>query len=302
MEKGPFSLYDFMGYFFPGALALYLVILSQGNIADYFSKNFFVYTNKQFLYLPIYLILFYIIISYCLGHFLSFFSTLTIEKYTRIVYDDPSKILLNNKPSKPRFFLKLRKLVRVLLGGRFKYNLLTRIFYRFILLIIIWPLVFFDFFLVKYLRYKHSYLSIIDDPYKDLIKARINQVFKNIGYEDDVFKNSNNNFHKLLIHYNYEFTKYHGHKLMNYVSLYGFLRVITLISCLFFNYVFISLFSNYYYDFTIEGCYNLSMMGICLFSLATITFVFYLGYLKFYRRYSMENLMLVLIIDSNKSV
>lgn len=32
MEKGPFSLYDFMGYFIPGALALYLFVLFQSDI------------------------------------------------------------------------------------------------------------------------------------------------------------------------------------------------------------------------------------------------------------------------------
>lgn len=280
MEKGPFSLYDFMGYFFPGALALYLIILSQDNISFYFDKDFFKESQRPFIELPLYMILFYIIIAYCLGHFLSFFSTLTIEKYTRIVYDDPSKLLLSDE---------------IFVPNHNKSLFVNK--WRIVLFFLIWPLILFDLLMVKYLKYNHTYLNFIEQPYKELIKRRINDVFKEVGYNNDIFQNPKNNFHKLLIHYNYEFTKYHGHKLMNYVSLYGFLRVITLISCLFFNYVFLSALTNYYIDISWEGLVKFLTILFCLISIITLTYVFYLGYLKFYRRYTMENLMLILIIN-----
>lgn len=284
MEKGPFSLYDFMGYFFPGALTIYLVVLGQHDMMSYFSKDFFQNTKKSFIDIPIYLMLFYVIISYCLGHFLSFFSTLTIEKYTRLVYEDPSKILLSDKDFQPKNYMQSLTLNK----------------WRLVMFILIWPLIVYDWLLVRYLKYNHSYLKRIEAPYKDLVKTRINKVFRDIGHSSDVFKEEANNYHRLLIHYNYEFTKYHGHKLMNYVSLYGFLRVITLVSCLFFNYIFISYLCTHSLQMDWIGFKNLVYFLLCLFSVASMTFIFYLGYLKFYRRYTLENLMLVLIVNSSE--
>lgn len=283
MEKGPFSLYDFMGYFFPGALALYLIILSQNDIGSYFAKDFFQSVDRKFIDLPVFMILFYIIVSYCLGHLLSFLSTLTIEKYTRIIYDDPSKLLLAKEPFKSKLSFKVTRL-------------------RVVLFIFIWPLILCNFIMVRMLKFNHTYLKNIDEPYNSLIRKRINTVFNGIGYEHDIFENSQNNFHQLLIHYNYEFTKYHGHKLMNYVSLYGFLRVITLISSLFLNYVLINYFLTHSLQLDLEGALNLILFLGCLLSFGLITFVFYLGYLKFYRRYTLENLMLVLIVDKEKGL
>src|SRR5690606_33073374 len=169
------------------------------------------------------MVLFYVVISYCLGHFLSFFSTLTIEKYTRIVYEDPSKILLSDSDFKPKHKLK--------------WSIVNR--WRVVLFLLIWPLIIYDWLFVRLLGYNHDYLRKIDQPYKNLIIQRINEVFRELGHSTDVCGDIGSNYHRFLIHYNYEFTKHHGHKLMNYVSLYGFLRVITLISCLFFNYIFI---------------------------------------------------------------
>src|SRR5690606_31385417 len=131
----------------------------------------------------LYMILFYIIISYCLGHFLSFFSTLTIEKYTEIVYDYPSRLLLNNK---------------IFVPNHNKSLFINK--WRVILFLLIWPLILIDWIMVKYLKYNHSYLKIIEQPYKKLIKKKVNEVFKNAGYKDNIFKNPKNNFHKLLIH------------------------------------------------------------------------------------------------------
>src|SRR5690606_21832034 len=222
MDKNPFSLFDFLGYFIPGALSLYLIILSP-DFGKYFEKDFFT-TSSSLVDMPIYMILFYIIIAYCLGHFLSFFSTLTIEKYTRIVYNDPSKLLLTDNKVAPNNKISL-----------YKINI-----WRAVLFILIWPLILYDKIMVSCLNYNHSYLKAIEDPYKSLIRKHISSVFKEIGYDGDVF-HGDNNYHKFLIHYNYEFTKKHRRKLMNYVSLYDFLRVVTLISGFLFNYGFISI-------------------------------------------------------------
>lgn len=284
MEKGPFSLFDFMGYFFPGALAMYLIVMGQGDIISYFSIDFFLNTAKPFLELPFHMILFYIIVSYCLGHFLSFFSTLTVEKYTRLVYGDPSKNLLSESTNK----------------GKHPFRDIPFSKWRGILIALAWPLIVFDFIAVKILKYEHSYLKQISKPYLGLVRTRISDVFREMGLKEDVFSDVENNYHQFLIHYNYEFTKYHGHKLMNYISLYGFLRVITLISCLFGSYLVCFFITRFGIDLSFEGLVNFTknLAVICISMFAT--FVFYLGYLKFYRRYTQENLMLVLIVSEDK--
>jgi len=285
MEKGPFSLYDFLGYFIPGALALYLIFIGlDGDLTD-FSDNFFLEKEKKFIEIPIYIIVFYIIIAYCLGHFLSFFSTLTVEKYTRLFYGDPSKNLLSDierKRYEIKFqnftFPKFREIIRSNLG-----------------LLFILPLIIFD-SLMYFFKYKHGYMKKIPSPYRSLVMKKINDAFIQIGYNQDVFANVDNNYHQLLIHYNYEYTQTHGSKLMNYVSLYGFLRVITLISSIYLTYLAFYFYKNY----SVELSWTAGKLSLLIFSklifYGIITFIFYLGYLKFYRRYTLENLMLILIV------
>ena len=285
MEKGPFSLYDFMGYFIPGALALYLIFIGvDGDFTD-FSSKFFLKNEEKFIEIPLYMIVFYVIIAYCFGHFLSFLSTLTVERYTRLFYGYPSNNLLAivEQERKKIIFqnLTFNKIIENLMGN--------------LSLIIILPLIIFD-SIMYFLQYKHKYMEQIPLPYRELVKNKINKAFQKIGYSVDVFSNTDNNYHQLLIHYNYEYTQAHSSKLMNYVSLYGFLRVITLISSVYLTYLIYYFFTNY----SIEWGWKYIKDTIVIFSrlifYGFITFIFYLSYLKFYRRYTLENLMLILIV------
>ena len=72
MEKNPFSLYDFLGYFIPGAFSLYLIILAQN------SNGFFYYfdiNNIQNLSnnITIIYIVFFIIVSYIIRSYIEFY-------------------------------------------------------------------------------------------------------------------------------------------------------------------------------------------------------------------------------------
>lgn len=286
MEKGPFSLYDFMGYFIPGALALYLIFIGVDvNFTD-FSEKFFLKGQNKFIEIPLYIIVFYIILAYCFGHFLSFFSTLTVEKYTRIFYGDPSKNLLSDHQRVRNKIVLQNVPVKIILK-----TILENISLIFIL-----PLVIFD-SLMYVARYKHKYMGQIPKPYRELVVEKIKNVFNGIGYNGDVFTTDENNYHQFLIHYNYEYTKVHGSKLMNYVSLYGFLRVITLISSIYLCHLTIYFLTNYSLDLSGKGLKEAFFIFYRIFSYGLLTFIFYLGYLKFYKRYTLENLMLILIVE-----
>ena len=92
MKQNPFSLYDFLGYFIPGALVLYLIMIIEHlkkvnsfDITDIFECVSNPSVNQALLF---------IILSYVAGHFLSYISSITIEQYANWKYDYPSKYLL----------------------------------------------------------------------------------------------------------------------------------------------------------------------------------------------------------------
>jgi len=99
LKQNPFSLYDFLGYFVPGALTLFAAFgASQAwlprNISQSVSDVF--QPGKLEFYLP------FVLVSYLIGHALSFISSVTIERYSvwRVGY--PSRYLLGN--AFPAFF------------------------------------------------------------------------------------------------------------------------------------------------------------------------------------------------------
>lgn len=89
LKQNPFSFYDFLGYFTPGAIFIYgfMAITSHSGILTLdFTESF----SVQF-YVP------FVLGSYALGHLLSFISSVLIEKYTIWLIGYPSKYLLGIK-------------------------------------------------------------------------------------------------------------------------------------------------------------------------------------------------------------
>jgi hypothetical protein len=80
MKQNPFSLYDFLGYLIPGSTLIYLFIIIENwtnNKVENNLESIFSYVSKY----NFQEIFFFIIISYAIGHLLSFISSVTIEKY-----------------------------------------------------------------------------------------------------------------------------------------------------------------------------------------------------------------------------
>lgn len=268
MDKNPFSLYDFLGYFIPGAFALFLIIFSQdkNGVINYFNiENISDLKNE----ISIIYLVFFVIMAYTFGHVLSFLSSLFIEKYTTLYYGYPSKNLMkiNQKISYPTYL-------------------------KVIIFIVIAPLTIVDFITNYIFKIKKSYCQSLEKPYRKSIKRKLNLVFKNNSINLDLTKHD---FHKYLIHYCYENSHSHQHKLMNYVALYGFMRVVTFILNCYCYYLIYNL-TNYNIDF--QNGKPTPIVVIVFFLI--LTFISYLAYLKFYRRYSQENLMLLMIIEEEK--
>ena len=75
----------------------------------------------------------------------------------------------------------------------------------------------------------------------------------------------------------------------NYIALYGFLRSISFIMCLIF--LVLAVYGIRTIEF--EACVNYSYLWLLLF-VFSIAYLTYLGFVKFYRRYTLENLMSLL--------
>ena len=113
MNKNPFSIYDFSGYLFPGAFALIVV-------------KFLTYTDNPFCFYcfmdsvrelaqsndKLIDTVFFILLSYILGHAIAFASTLTVEQYANWRYGYPSAFILGIDTKYFKLLLMRKNLVR----------------------------------------------------------------------------------------------------------------------------------------------------------------------------------------------
>lgn len=271
IKQNPFSLYDFLGYFIPGALLIYLVLFIDylESLKVDFNISIFLAEGSKF---QIEKVLFFVIISYAIGHMLNFISSITVEKYANLKYDYPSKYLLGFKHN----------------GFWYKAKFKGRIS-RVSLIVLILPVAFLDLVLGEILCFKNFYTRKLDDFLIDLIKIKGQNLFNKlankelIGYKEKKVRDFD--FHRIITHYTFEHSKNHQFKMVNYVVLYGFLRTMTLISISTFWYIFFT------YFFRLLDLYYMLTLGI----ISIISYIFFMAFMKFYRRYTLEGLMLIAI-------
>ncbi|MEY4835035.1 MAG: hypothetical protein RI980_1150 [Bacteroidota bacterium] len=272
MKQNPFSLYDFMGYFIPGATSIYLIqivnIIKKSNSIDLnMVLNSFPTIQTEG-------ILIFFILSYVLGHLISYISSITIEKYAVWKYGYPSKYLLDINALK--FWTGAKKF--------------HSIFWRICLIILLLPTVILDSILGHYFGFKNFYSNKLDPMLVKIIKLKTNNLLNKLGittengFEEG--EGNNSDFNRIILHYTYENSKNHQSKLTNYVAIYGFLRTFTLITNILFWYFIIHtyLFS----EFNLTSAY-------VIISISIISYIFFMSFMKFYRRYTLEGLMLLTI-------
>ena len=289
MEKNPFSLFDFLGYFIPGSFALFLIYFLQNDLGlEFYFKRANIETLKTDI--SILFMTFFIILAYTLGHILSFLSTLTIENFTVWKFGYPSKNLLDINSSK-RYFEKKRKNTNT---TKWKATILSFIL-RVLLAVFLAPITLLSITIGEILDLNKSvYTKKIGDPYISLIKEKIIQRFHQLD-PTLILDFRDHDYNKLLIHHSYDVNASHQPKLMNYVALYGFLRVISFILNILSLYLLLDIFYLSDEKLIIDLHKNFSAQFITFIIAAFTTYVSYLGYLKFYRRYSQENLMILLL-------
>ena len=281
IKQNPFSFYDFLGYFIPGAVTLLLIFIfnSLDEITDFNSLLSVLTNNEEF---KIDKFMFFIIVSYSLGHFINYLSSFTIEKYSYWRYDYPAKYLLKIGHDCDYF-------------GNYKENEKTRIRYSIALFVL--PIFILDevFKLYTYFRRELDDLLITAVKQKTLILLNNLQIIE--GDDFEILKKSD--FQRIISHYAYENSKNHSSKLSNYVALFGFLRCMCFISVLSFWIYVYYLIINIFSYFNTSDAFRLNDISISkviiLLVILCVCYIYFMAFIKFYRRYTLETYMIIAI-------
>lgn len=285
MEKNPFSFYDFLGYLFPGMLTLLIVIhitylKEPSSISDYFSIAGFMHTFKNELSIEWWkstLIL--IILSYICGQIIAYLSSVTIEYFANKLYKYPSYYLLHDEDRSFDYYLNT-----YFWDGIYFGNFIWRI----ILFFIAFPVTLFILLLGAPLKINKFITHPLDAYIRDSIQTKLFNLSQKLNLARPEI-NSDNDYHRIVMHYVYLNIPNCQRKTDNHIALYGFLRAICLISCIFTDILIIKGLStiNFSASFDWKGF-------VLIITMAFLSNILFMGFVKFYRRFTLENYMALL--------
>lgn len=295
--KNPFSIYDFLGYLFPGllmtSLCLYLYKDSQtleGLLQMDFLKS--IAEGKGFKF-SLETSILYVIVSYVMGHVVSYLSSVFIENFTNKVYGYPSHYLLNGDNYKYkdlwiRYFgtsvsssNKYMKIVKIVL----------KVLLKVIMVIVMLPVTLSVYTIGYLLDINHFITRSLEDD--KLIKMIIDKYSALCDYLKIEKANDNADFHRLIMHYVYINVQNCQPKVGNYIALYGFLRCMSFLACL----LFMSLLYKAILSISPSSEFDGEMILLML-TIYILAYILFLGFVKFYRRNTLEDFM-TLVVDKN---
>lgn len=277
MNQNPFSLYDFLGYLIPGGLFLYvlyfcgitldwdvIIQLKKAAIAQESTLSLLGYSSI-------------VILAYIIGHAIAICSAFLVEKYMNDTLQYPSIYLfweLNNE---------FKDEVKKGWGRKLKYFIIKAILCPIWLLDIIT-------FNKLYSRELTKELATplwdkLTNSYLKIFSVDLNQLKTSYALQGDLFR--------LAYHYSYEYSSNHQPKIQNYVALYGFCRNVCLVFLIFFWVALCTFIINLMSANTSH--FNL----IATLVMLLMTYIFYCGFVKFYRRFSLEVFMAFSVLKIN---
>jgi len=226
-EKNPFSLYDFLGYLIPGAFALFVISyflyaynhFGQANIDinKFCSLSGFCEMIKGDydlwkMFFP------FVIVSYSLGHLISYLSSQTIEKILVRSYGYPSEYLICRDEYKTKRYFPQNECFISL-----------KFLYLFIVFVLFWPITFIV-VLCKNCIFISEYITKpLDDEIIDVIKKKVSALKVKLEIDNVIPPNNKNtktiDFHRIIMHYVYCNVPNSQVKTDNYVALYGFFKI-----------------------------------------------------------------------------
>ena len=296
MKKNPFSIYDFMGYLFPGLFVLYVIYYFHSLDWDFYQisniNNLCKAINRtgdKFNFEKSVLI---IIIAYVIGHLISYTSSLTVEILSNRFFGYPSKYLLQE--DRPKYSELWKNYFKVRIESSSKIwkalkKAISYIAYGFIFLLL-FPVSVIIISLGYLLDINQFIVRPLDKYLINSIKIRQQELAKRIGLKlPDVGQECD--YHRIIMHYVYLNIPACQHKVDNYIALYGFLRCMTFIFCVLFDVFFI--FGIYtIFEYNVKKI-SMPLLGGILLLLA-LSYISFLAFVKFYRRQTLENFMSML--------
>jgi hypothetical protein len=268
LKQNPFSLYDFLGYFTPGAIFLYCILLALGHLETKGFSLAYVNTYLSFekaeIYIP------FILAAYLSGHFLSFLSSITIERFSLWAHGYPSKYLLGIT-HKGYFSATDHEFLRVVI--------------RLLVFLILAPISLLDLLLGRVIGMRELYAKKLDPLLIEVLRKRIEALIEKhagIKNKEKYGAARDTDFFRYAYHYALENAPSHITKMQNYVALYGFLRTLTLI-------VLITFWVVVWH--VLNGAFATPNAIWTMFIVGVIAYLFFMGFVKFYRRFSLEALM-----------
>lgn len=234
-----------------------------------------------------------IIIAYIIGHIVSLLSSITVEKYAVWKYGYPSDYLLNDY--KPRmYFSRNSGLKSQSISTRREFFLgITKNILKLIIWLFLLPISLLDSVLSLLFGIDYYYTRKLSVRQIAMIKGKCEILFRNIGISEDSQKLFQGDNHRIVHNYYYENANKHSARMENCIAIYDFLRAMTLVMCVVFMIVFIRALLTIDFHSSIDW----KTLGLLVF-LAILSYILYMGFLKFYRKFTIENFM-CLICDKN---
>lgn len=292
MEKSPFSLYDFLGYFFPGAfISCVFSLFYMSNSYEMINFAILIKSFKELKTIEFHFSFLIIIVVSCyiIGHLLAYLSSLSIERFALWLFGYPSEFLLGQR-SLGYWNCNISTSSTEnhnVMKNKFRF-VFTRFLLRLAMLILLLPITLFHLF-SKIVNLETFIKKPLDDFLKKAIFLKIDHLIYMLGLSKFNI-NQDADFSRIISHYVYERQKNHCKKLDNYVALYGFLRAMTLVFDIIVMYL---LFYSFSHGLTLD----LIILLICF---SFITYVLFLSFIKFYRRYTLEGFMCLITDESLK--
>lgn len=286
MSDNPFSILDFLGYFFPGAtvlIALYHYVPAVNHL----------FAIEEESSVMMYVVC--IIASYVMGHIVALISSLTVEKYANWKYGYPSTYLLKSYSRGHYYDDAPMENDSIDDNSKNRFISLKKGMKR-LMLYVLAPISLLDWVFSVLLGIDYYYTRCLSSQQISMIRAKCVNLYKALNLYSincDIFQGD---FHRIIHNYYYEKANTHSRRMENCIAIYDFLRAM--------SFVFVVLF----YVALIKGIGSIDFS--CPIDWVSVSFIFgffgvsylcYMGFMKFYRKFSVENFM-CLICDSELNI
>lgn len=261
-KQNPFSIYDFLGYLIPGAILL----LSTSGLLSIF--------NNQSLdhYIPdlpaTYQAATFLAAAYIAGHVIGIVSSFSIEKSYIRLNGYPSRCFLKHEPlgtdapkTKMEKFWDLHLKVAQTVCGAILGN--------------------------------NSYATdALKAPIVQIINTKLEFYFSKEHKSSNLEKIIQSEYFHHIYHYCVENAPNHLSKIQNYVALYGLMRNTAFTCLIAFWLIIVESFTQIVHALFTSSTLTFSTPRLITGSAALLCFsILYLGFVKFYKRYSLEIIM-----------